>query len=76
VVAGAVNFIYGQPGPRLEGNERYLMLRPNAPGQDPSQAADTTIAGVKSRRSTVLYKVRTGRAPAPSGVPAERLPKE
>jgi protein-disulfide isomerase len=77
VVATTVGFIYGQPTPYPQsGNERFLMLRSNAPGQEAAQAADTTVAGVKSRRSTVLYKVRTGRAPAPAGVPAERLPKE
>jgi RNA polymerase sigma factor (sigma-70 family) len=76
VLGGTVGFLYGQPGGgRAEPNERYLMLRSSGPGQD-TPTAEAIVAKVKSRRSTLLYNLRTGRATPPTGLPAERLPKE
>jgi RNA polymerase sigma factor (sigma-70 family) len=75
VVAGAVNFIYAPGDGRPDGAERYLVLRAGGPGQDPP-TADRTIARVKSRRSTVLYNLRTGRVEAPADLSGARLPAE
>jgi hypothetical protein len=78
VVAGAANFIFLVPGGTRPGgpNELFLILRATVAGQERGKTADGAIASVKSRRSTVLYNVRTGRMNPPASVPAERLPKE
>jgi RNA polymerase sigma factor (sigma-70 family) len=78
LLAGAVSFMYMVPGGSRPGgpNEQYLVLRGSVGGTERGQNAEGAIAAVKSRRNTVLYNVRTGRANAPASVPAERLPKE
>jgi hypothetical protein len=37
---------------------------------------EAVISRIKSRRSTLLYNLRTGRLASPPPIPLERLPKE
>ena len=73
----AIKFIYLIPGNiPPANNELYLILRSNTAGIELGRTADSAIARVKSRRTTLLYNLRTGRTAPPPNLPVERLPKE
>jgi protein-disulfide isomerase len=77
-LASAVNFLYALPSggrPAFDESAYFLFLRSNISGTEQGATAESAIARIKARRSTMLYNVRTGRATAPGPLTAERLPK-
>jgi hypothetical protein len=65
-----VGYLYG-PMPPRGVKERYFVLRSNK-----SRSADESVARVKSKRATVIYNHRTGRARTDLSFPVDRLPKQ
>ena len=57
---------------RTDGADWYFDLR----GQPPAKPAAEAAASFKSRRASILYNFRTGRATPGPDLPVERLPKE
>jgi RNA polymerase sigma factor (sigma-70 family) len=68
----AMRHFYDSPnlGPSISANQHFLMVRTAA-----MKTAEGFIEHIKSRRSTRLFNLRTGRTAEPS-LPPERLPKE
>jgi protein-disulfide isomerase len=76
-----VNFVYQTSGgtrPAAPGsNELYLVVRgPHGGGGTSGGTPEAVIGRIRSRRSTLLYNLRTGRVTQPPPIPLERLPKE
>jgi RNA polymerase sigma factor (sigma-70 family) len=69
-VQSVVGYLYG-PMPQRGATERYFVMRPNK-----SRSADESLARVISKRATIIYNHRTGRARTNLSFPVDRLPKE
>jgi hypothetical protein len=71
-VQDALRFFYGLSGAALPAaDDLYLGLRGGA-----FKSAADALTRLKSRRSTLLYTHRTGRAASKPPFPIERLPPE